>query len=177
MLLEGRRAILPAVPVTVLTLGFHVITPFGCNIVGHSVLDARKAMLMGGSVPLGSCRCCAAGRPFSSLTHDLSMVLSWDAVVLGLSGTTNAALEDPRKLLLSVNSSAFPAVQGFAFAVGYAVSFAKRLADILDLIAQQLGRKQRKKCHGNSTSSSVLITWLVLIVPTFYCIFLPCSIC
>ncbi|KAJ6761664.1 TRYPTOPHAN/TYROSINE PERMEASE [Salix koriyanagi] len=45
-------AILPAIPVTVLTLGFHVITPFICKIAGNSVSEARKAVLIGGAVPL-----------------------------------------------------------------------------------------------------------------------------
>ncbi|GJN24988.1 hypothetical protein PR202_gb12768 [Eleusine coracana subsp. coracana] len=91
-------AILPAIPVTVLTLGFHVITPFICKIVGDSVYDARKAILIGGSVPL-------------------AMVLSWNAVILGLaSAGGNATFDDPIKLLLSVNPAALPAVRGFAFA-------------------------------------------------------------
>ncbi|XP_038980784.1 uncharacterized protein LOC103709124 [Phoenix dactylifera] len=122
------EAILPAIPVTVLTLGFHVITPFVCKIVGDSVYDARKAILIGGAVPL-------------------AMVLSWNAVVLGLAGAGNVAFDDPIKLLLSVNSSALPAVQGFAFAalatslIGYAVSFPKQLVDTVKLIAERFHRK------------------------------------
>ncbi|KAJ6697286.1 hypothetical protein OIU85_003637 [Salix viminalis] len=42
-------AILPAIPVTVLTLGFHVITPFICKIAGNSVSEARKAVLIAAS--------------------------------------------------------------------------------------------------------------------------------
>ena len=57
--------ILQAIPVTVLTLGFHAITPFICKIVGDSVYDARRAILIGGAVPF-------------------FMVLSWNAVILGL---------------------------------------------------------------------------------------------
>ncbi|XP_010922874.1 uncharacterized protein [Elaeis guineensis] len=122
------EAILPAIPVTVLTLGFHVITPFICKIVGDSVYDARKAILIGGAVPL-------------------AMVLSWNAVVLGLAGAGNVAFDDPIKLLLSVKSSALPAVRGFAFAalatslIGYAVSFPKQLVDTVKLIAERFPKK------------------------------------
>ncbi|KAF6146468.1 hypothetical protein GIB67_037768 [Kingdonia uniflora] len=118
-------AILPAIPVTVLTLGFHVITPFICKIVGRSVFDARNAILFGGVVPL-------------------VMVLSWNLVVLGLSKVGIAAsLQDPILLLLSVSSSALPAVQGFAFTalatslIGYTVSFPKQLVDTVELILKE----------------------------------------
>ncbi|CAO2820274.1 unnamed protein product [Amaranthus hypochondriacus] len=117
--------ILPAIPVTVLTLGFHVITPFICKIAGDTIHDARKAILVGGIVPL-------------------LMVLSWNFIVLGLAGSGKAQsssfLEDPIKLLLSVKSSALLAVQGFAFTalatsfIGYAVSFPKQLIDTLELV-------------------------------------------
>ncbi|KAL5985720.1 RNA-binding protein that suppresses calcineurin Rnc1 [Asimina triloba] len=40
-------AILPAIPRTVLTLGFHVITPFICKILGRAVFEARKAIIFG----------------------------------------------------------------------------------------------------------------------------------
>lgn len=120
---------MPAIPVTVLTLGFHVITPFICKLLSHSVYDARKAILFGGFVPL-------------------VMVLSWNAVVLGLAGGGSIGLQDPIKLLLSVNASALPAVQGFAFAalatslIGYAVSFPKQLLDTVTLVAQRLKGKE-----------------------------------
>ncbi|KAK8968803.1 hypothetical protein KSP40_PGU015763 [Platanthera guangdongensis] len=61
------EAILPSIPVTVLTLGFHVITPYICKLLRHSVYQARKAILYGGFVPL-------------------TMVLSWNVAVLGLAG-------------------------------------------------------------------------------------------
>ncbi|KAF5735253.1 hypothetical protein HS088_TW15G00754 [Tripterygium wilfordii] len=115
-------SILPAIPVTVLTLGFHVITPFICKIAGNTVSDARKAVLLGGTVPL-------------------IMVLSWNLIVLGLAGTNAASSSrDPISLLLSVNPSALSAVQGFAFSalatslIGYAVSFPKQLLDTFGLI-------------------------------------------
>nr|POF26818.1 tyrosine-specific transport protein 2 [Quercus suber] len=101
----GFSSILPAIPITVLTLGFHVVTPFICKIAGNTVKEARKAILVGGAVPL-------------------VMVLSWNLIVLGLAGTNRA---DPISLLLSVNPSALPAVQGFAFTalatslIGYAM--------------------------------------------------------
>uniref|UniRef100_A0A2N9IVF6 Amino acid transporter transmembrane domain-containing protein n=1 Tax=Fagus sylvatica TaxID=28930 RepID=A0A2N9IVF6_FAGSY len=114
----GFLSILPAIPVTVLTLGFHVVTPFICKIAGNTIHEARKAILVGGAVPL-------------------VMVLSWNLIVLGLAGTNRA---DPISLLLSVNPSALSAVQGFAFTalatslIGYAVSFPKQLLDTLELI-------------------------------------------
>ncbi|XP_021721260.1 uncharacterized protein LOC110688812 [Chenopodium quinoa] len=117
--------ILPAIPVTVLTLGFHVITPFICKVAGDSIDEARKAILIGGTVPL-------------------IMVLAWNLIVLGLAGTGKAQSSciqgDPIKLLLSVKSSSLFAVQGFAFSalatsfIGYAVSFPKQLIDTLELI-------------------------------------------
>ncbi|KAJ0985341.1 hypothetical protein J5N97_003697 [Dioscorea zingiberensis] len=127
------QAILPAIPVTVLTLGFHVITPFVCMLLRDSMQDARKAILFGGFVPL-------------------AMVVSWNVVVLGLSGSGGVVGNggDPIKLLLSVNSSALPAVQGFAFAalatslIGYAVSFPKQLADTVKLIAERVHRREMR---------------------------------
>ncbi|PQQ02870.1 tyrosine-specific transport protein [Prunus yedoensis var. nudiflora] len=123
-------SILPAIPVTVLTLGFHVITPFICKIAGNTIAEARKAILIGGSVPL-------------------IMVLSWNLSVLGLSGAyTTASSRDPVSLLLSVNPSALSAVQGFAFSalatslIGYAVSFPKQLLDTLQLIGKINLKKQ-----------------------------------
>lgn len=118
---------LPAIPVTVLTLGFHVITPFICKIAGNSVSEARKAILIGGAVPL-------------------VMVVSWNLIVLGLAGNTSP--KDPISLLLSVNPSALSAVQGFAFSalatslIGYAVSFPKQVLDTLELI---LGKTNLQK--------------------------------
>ncbi|KAB5512142.1 hypothetical protein DKX38_029170 [Salix brachista] len=126
-------AILPAIPVTVLTLGFHVITPFICKIAGNSVFEARKAVLIGGAVPL-------------------IMVLSWNLIVLGLAGATTAASSnDPISLLLSVNPSALSAVQGFAFSalatslIGYAVTFPRQLLDTLELIFTKT--KSEKQIH------------------------------
>ncbi|KAH7842174.1 hypothetical protein Vadar_002304 [Vaccinium darrowii] len=115
-------SVLPAIPVTVLTLGFHVITPFICKIAGNSINDARRAILFGGVVPL-------------------VMVLLWNLIVLGLAGTnTVPSSRDPISLLLSVNPSALSAVQGFAFSalatslIGYAVSFPKQRFDTVELI-------------------------------------------
>ncbi|KAK9986773.1 hypothetical protein SO802_031724 [Lithocarpus litseifolius] len=111
----GFSSILPAIPVTVLTLGFHVVTPFICKIAGNTVKEARQAILVGGAVPL-------------------VMVLSWNLIVLGLAGTNRA---DLISLLLSVSLSALPAVQGFAFTalatslIGYVVSFPKQLIGYL----------------------------------------------
>ncbi|WVZ62470.1 hypothetical protein U9M48_012218 [Paspalum notatum var. saurae] len=152
-------AILPAIPVTVLTLGFHVITPFICKIVGDSVYDARKAILIGGAVPL-------------------AMVLSWNAVILGLaSAGGNPGFDDPIKLLLSVNPAALPAVRGFAFAalatslIGYAVSFPKQLADTVELICLRFSPKQGSTQQSNSSSGygrkGAILTWTVLIIPIF----------
>ncbi|KAJ6831712.1 uncharacterized protein M6B38_348075 [Iris pallida] len=155
------RSIMPAVPVTVLTLGFHVITPFVCRIAGDSPNDARRAILFGGAVPL-------------------AMVLSWNAVVLGLAGSGRAGFKDPIELLLSVNSSALPAVQGFAFAalatslIGYAVSFPKQLVDTVKLIGETLddGKKMEedsssKEGDKSSRNGVLVITWLVLVIPIF----------
>ncbi|XP_059463434.1 uncharacterized protein LOC132192189 [Corylus avellana] len=122
----GFSSILPAIPVTVLTLGFHVITPFICKIAGNTVHDARKAILVGGAVPL-------------------LMVLSWNLIVLGLAGPNMAAsIKDPISLLLSVNPSASSPIQGFAFSalatsvIGYAVSFPKQLLDTFQLLFGKL---------------------------------------
>ncbi|KAL1206148.1 hypothetical protein V5N11_020373 [Cardamine amara subsp. amara] len=125
--------VLPAVPVMVLTLGFHVITPFICNLAGDSVSDARRAILVGGVVPL-------------------VMVLSWNLIVLGLARINvpvPTSSIDPISLLLSVNPSALSAVQGFAFSalatsfIGYAVSFPKQLLDTWKLVS--------KKSNGNGS--------------------------
>ncbi|KAL5995012.1 hypothetical protein ACLOJK_025070 [Asimina triloba] len=124
-------AILPAIPITVLTLGFHVITPFICKIMGRAVFEARKAIVFGGIIPL-------------------LMVLSWNFVVLGLAGTSSTPFKDPIRLLLSVSSSALPAIQGFAFTalatsfICYAISFPKQLVDTLDLIFRMAGAQQVK---------------------------------
>ncbi|KAI9186446.1 hypothetical protein LWI28_017324 [Acer negundo] len=134
-------SILPAIPVTVLTLGFHVITPFICKIAGNSVSEARKAILIGGAVPL-------------------IMVLSWNLIVLGLAGTTMAASSsDPISLLLSVNPSALSAVQGFAFAalatsfIGYAVSLPKQLVDTLKLIFGKASLEEHNRSESKMVSS------------------------
>lgn len=128
-------SVLPAIPVAVLTLGFHVITPFICKIAGNTVHDSRKAILFGGSIPL-------------------VMVLSWNIIVLGLAGTNNtSSIKDPISLLLSLNQSALSAVQAFAFSalatslIGYAVSFPKQLVDTLELIFAKSNSRQAKS-HG-----------------------------
>ncbi|KAJ8771699.1 hypothetical protein K2173_026876 [Erythroxylum novogranatense] len=133
--------ILPAIPVTVLTLGFHVITPFICKIAGNDVSEARKAILIGGIVPL-------------------VMVLSWNLIVLGLAGANPpASTDDPISLLLSVNPSALSAVQGFAFSalatslIGYAVSFPKQLLDTLELIFTKERLEKKKRSRAPTFSS------------------------
>ncbi|PHU14865.1 hypothetical protein BC332_16070 [Capsicum chinense] len=98
LLLTWRfSSVLPAIPVVVLKMGFHVITPFICKFAGNTIHDARKAIIIGGTIPL-------------------VMVVSWNLIVLGLSGH-NASLvsNDPISLLLSVNSSAIPTVQCVSF--------------------------------------------------------------
>ncbi|KAI3979166.1 hypothetical protein MKX01_016991 [Papaver californicum] len=117
----GLSAILPAVPVTILTLGFHAITPFICKIVGESVFNARRAILFGGTVPL-------------------IMVLSWNLVVLGLAKTNRSvSSQDPILLLLSVNSS-----QLSTSLIDYAVSFPKQLVDTLELIWRETNSENVK---------------------------------
>lgn len=148
------QSIVPAIPVTVLTLGFHVITPFICKIAGDTVYDARKAILIGGSVPL-------------------AMVLSWNAVILVLAGKGNAVNPsisyDPINLILSVNSSALPAVQGFAFTalgtslIGYAVSFPKQLRDTVLLVRRWFHTKNDEGLVGEMRNLHVM--WAVLLVP------------
>ncbi|CAL5185520.1 unnamed protein product [Lathyrus oleraceus] len=116
-------SILPIIPVAVLTVGFHVITPFICKIAGDTIDDARKAILIGGTVPL-------------------VMVLSWNLIVLGLVGAKKGTdfVGDPITLLLSVNPSALSAVQGFAFSamatslIGYVVSLPKQILDTFELV-------------------------------------------
>lgn len=114
-------ALYPAIPVIFLTLGFHVITPVVCQVVGGRPQEARKAILCGGAVPL-------------------LMVLAWNAVIIGLAqAPAQSASLDPIKLLLSLSSSAAPVVQAFAFAalgttlIGYALSFPKQLIDTVSL--------------------------------------------
>ncbi|GLJ50219.1 hypothetical protein SUGI_1068910 [Cryptomeria japonica] len=128
--------LLPAVPVTVLTLGFHVITPYICKVVGREPRDARIAISCGGVVPL-------------------LMVLSWNAVILGLArSSTHSRTLDPIKLLLCLNSSAVPAVQAFIFTalgttlIGYALSFPKQLYDTICLISMVV-QKHSKAYLGN----------------------------
>lgn len=129
-------SVLPAIPVAVLTMGFHVITPFICKIAGNTVHDARKAIILGGTIPL-------------------VMVVSWNLIVLGLSGhNASSVSSDPISLLLSVNSSALPAVQGFAFSalatslIGYAVSFPKQVVDTLHLIFSSSSPSRGVKTRG-----------------------------
>ncbi|QCD93937.1 uncharacterized protein LOC114181434 [Vigna unguiculata] len=127
-------SILPIIPVAVLTLGFHVITPFMCKVAGNTLHEARKAILIGGSVPL-------------------VMVLSWNLIVLGLAGS-NSTFSDPISLLLSVNPSALSAVQGFAFSalatslIGYSVSLPKQLLDTLELVSGSA-----KVCNEHSNTN------------------------
>lgn len=146
----STKALLPAIPVSVLTLGFHVITPVVCRVIGRPQ-EARTAILCGGLVPL-------------------IMVLSWNAVVLGLA-PRSAVVVEPIQLLLSVSSFAGPAVQAFAFSalgttlIGYALSFPKQLLDTLALFTSttysspKLGRvdclsmefsEERNCCSSNS---------------------------
>lgn len=176
--------ILPAIPVTVLTLGFHVITPFICKIAGETVHEARKAILIGGVVPL-------------------IMVLLWNLIVLGLAGSANVLSSSssvgPIKLLLSVKSSALYAVQGFAFTalatsfIGYAVSFPKQLIDTMELIFQtsdsnpELSAEASLRENGNmdmkdelvqgrdslSRTLRGLVSPAVLLVPIFIASFYP----
>ncbi|GAB2279706.1 hypothetical protein Dimus_014346 [Dionaea muscipula] len=54
--------LLPGIPIIVLTLGFYVITP-----IISSLNDVRKAIIIGGAVPL-------------------IMILSWNMIVHGLAG-------------------------------------------------------------------------------------------
>lgn len=143
-------SVLPAIPVTVLTLGFHVITPFICKIVGKSVNEARMAILFGGLVPL-------------------IMVLCWNLIVLGLAGT-NIALssKDPISLLLSVNPSALSAVQGFAFSalgtslIGYAVSFPKQVSDTLELIFKMPHSAENSISEGKFGSGFGLLQTILM---------------
>jgi tyrosine-specific transport protein len=133
-------SILPIIPVAVLTLGFHVITPFICKIAGNTIDEARKAILIGGTVPL-------------------VMVLSWNLIVLGLVGSNKGAkfVGDPITLLLSVNPSALSAVQGFAFSamatslIGYAVSLPKQILDTIELVYG----KGESNVYGNGRVGSV----------------------
>ncbi|CAJ1953405.1 unnamed protein product, partial [Sphenostylis stenocarpa] len=131
-------SILPIIPVAVLTLGFHVITPFICKVAGNTLHEARKAILIGGAVPL-------------------VMVLSWNLIVLGLVGTnsTPATSGDPISLLLSVNPSALSAVQGFAFSalatslIGYAVSLPKQLLDTLEVVSRRATASNEHNSSGS----------------------------
>eukprot|EP00897_Mesotaenium_endlicherianum_P010112 jgi/Mesen1/9129/ME000058S08621 len=118
--------LLPAVPLTVLTLGFHVVTPLVCAVLRGNARDARRAILTGGAIPL-------------------AMVLAWNAVILGLASPAAAIASSPRlnpmALLLSLGTSAAPCVQAFALCalgttlIGYSLSFPKQLADSLDMLA------------------------------------------
>ncbi|CAM6026052.1 unnamed protein product [Sphagnum balticum] len=118
------QAVLSAIPLIALTLGFHVITPLVCKVVGGKPEEARNAILCGGEIPL-------------------AMVLVWNAVILALAPPPqllpSSKILDPIKLLLSTSSLAAPAVQAFAFSalgttlIGYALSFPKQLMDTADL--------------------------------------------
>ncbi|XP_020236023.1 uncharacterized protein LOC109815632 [Cajanus cajan] len=136
-------SILPMIPVIVLTMGFHVITPFICKVAGNTIVEARKAILIGGVVPL-------------------VIVLSWNLIVLGLVGTNNtkATSSDPISLLLSVNPSALSSVQGFAFSamatnlIGYALSLPKQLLDTLELV---FGKVKGHNVEHNSSGRVGLV--------------------
>ncbi|MED6157894.1 hypothetical protein PIB30_027694 [Stylosanthes scabra] len=146
-------SIVPIIPVAVLTLGFHVITPFICNIAGDTVEEAQKAILIGGIVPL-------------------AMVLSWNLIVLGLVGIHGTNSEDPISLLLSVNPSALTAIRGFAFSalatslIGYAVSLPKQIVDTVELVWQNDEGRNNYGSDGRVgfelESVKVLVTVLVL---------------
>ncbi|CAK9184897.1 unnamed protein product [Ilex paraguariensis] len=126
----GLSSVLPAIRVTVLTLGFHVISPFVCKISGNTVNDARKAIFIGGFVPL-------------------VMVLSWNLIVLGLSGTHDVSSSgDPMSLLLSISSASLALATSF---IGYAVSFPKQVVDTLELIFGKSYSKQT--CNQSGTIS------------------------
>ncbi|CAM6126747.1 unnamed protein product [Calypogeia fissa] len=158
-------SVLQAVPVTVLTLGFHVITPVVCRVVGGKPEAARRAILVGGAIPL-------------------AMVLAWNAVVLGLAPPNSTAL-DPIKLLLSVAKSAAPFVQAFAFSalgttlIGYALSFPKQLGDAFHLLSQKnvfeiVAVKGEKTVENGETSTLNLepLIW-ALAPPTAVAVFWP----
>ena len=152
-------AVLPAVPVMVLTLGFHVITPFICNLAGDSVSDARRAVLVGGVVPF-------------------VMVLSWNLIVLGLArikvpvGSSSAI--DPISLLLSVNPSALSAVQGFAFSalatslIGYAVSFPKQLLDTWRLVSKQSSGTNGRGRDGFEAVVMLFVLGVPALIATYF---------
>ncbi|CAI9102960.1 OLC1v1001363C1 [Oldenlandia corymbosa var. corymbosa] len=145
-------SILPAIPVAVLTFGFHVITPFICKICG-TIKEARRAILFGGVIPL-------------------LMVLSWNLIVLGLAGTNkSSSAQDPISLLLSVTSSVLPAVRGFAFSalatslIGYVVSLPKQIVDTLGLIFSRTNLQQKKSqksqevLYGKEAGKVGLVTY------------------
>ncbi|GAB2277845.1 hypothetical protein Dimus_012548 [Dionaea muscipula] len=138
-------SLLPAIPVAVLTLGFHVITPFICSLAGSSLNEVRKAIIIGGAVPL-------------------IMVLSWNMIVHGLAGAGGSSSSysgDPISLLLSVRSSALVAIQGFAFSalatslIGYAVSFPKQLFDTLMLFLPDRDNQLQTRPPMSSNYSGV----------------------
>lgn len=119
-------AMLPAVPITVLTLGFHVVTPLICSLLRSDVRQSRKAVLLGGTVPL-------------------AMVLAWNTVIIGITppisspSSSSSSSTNPILLLLSLGTSAAPCVRAFAFSalgttlIGYALSFPKQLSDTIDM--------------------------------------------
>lgn len=143
-------AISPAVPVIVLTLGFHVITPVVCQIVGGKAEEARRAILFGGAVPL-------------------FMVLAWNAVIISLAQAPSASF-DPIKLLLSLSTTAAPVVQAFAFAalgttlVGYALSFPKQLIDTVSLFGIR-GTDEREEKVAVTGNSRRMVALLLAMAP------------
>ena len=145
----------PAIPVIVLTLGFHVITPVVCQVVGGEPQEARKAILCGGAVPL-------------------SMVLAWNAVIVGLAQApagSHVASFDPIKLLLSLSSTAAPVVQAFAFAalgttlIGYALSFPKQLIDTVSLFGMRLQAEEKVQITQEPHRSVKMTALLLAMAP------------
>ncbi|XP_024387662.1 uncharacterized protein [Physcomitrium patens] len=148
-------ALHPAIPVIVLTLGFHVIIPVVCRVLGGNPQEARKAILCGGTVPL-------------------LMVLSWNTVILGLAqapaGASMASF-DAIKLLLSLSSSAAPVVQAFAFSalgttlIGYALSFPKQLLDTVSLFFIPSQGVEREKAQEPDRSRRMAALLLAMVPP------------
>ena len=155
-------AMVPAVPITVLTLGFHVITPLICGLLGGDARRARLAVLAGGLVPL-------------------VMVLGWNTVIIGImgqpAGGPGAGSLDPISLLLSLGTAAAPCVQTFALAalgttlIGYAMSFPQQLADTLDMLGPNKRALDGRGASPNRVRSSVL--WWAIGPPLGLAVFCP----
>ncbi|RLN29867.1 tyrosine-specific transport protein 2 [Panicum miliaceum] len=106
--------------------------PDGCL---HHRARGDRAILIGGAVPL-------------------FMVMSWNAVILGLATAGGNA-----RIALATSL------------IGYAVSFPKQLADTVELIVQRFYPKQGIVQQSNASSgygrNGVILTWTVLIVLIF----------